>query len=185
MPSGSDEKIAEKFNYFFHPTGLLRVRGAFFENKHCGVSIFEENTSGILPSNHQAKEGDKVAEIFRSALNLEDANIIAKKYRGSTYSDHYYDEKEDLLVNLIGLCREGEDILYGYQYTDDDYAYINAVMYFDLPGCEQISFHCHLETAEAETLPKYPKEWDGQRNSTLPKLEKAILARYGEEIAEL
>ncbi|MBR0083305.1 MAG: hypothetical protein IJP93_04405 [Bacteroidales bacterium] len=161
------------------------MRGAFFENKHCGVSIFEENTSGILPSNHQAKEGDKVAEIFRSALNLEDANILAKKYRGSTYSDHYYDEKEDLLVNLIGLCREGEDILYGYQYTDDDYAYINAVMYFDLPGCEQISFHCHLETAEAETLPKYPKEWDGQRNSTLPKLEKAILARYGEEIAEL
>lgn len=82
-----------------------------------------------------------MAEIFRTALDLEDANIIAKKYRGSTYSDHYYDEKEDLLVNLIGLCREGEDILYGYQYTDGDYAYINAVMYFDLPGCEQISFH--------------------------------------------
>ena len=31
------------------------------------------------------KEGDKVAEIFRTALNLEDANIIAKKYRGSAY----------------------------------------------------------------------------------------------------
>lgn len=48
-----------------------------------------------------------MAEIFRTALDLEDANIIAKKYRGATYSDHYYDEKEDLLVNLIGLCREG------------------------------------------------------------------------------
>lgn len=51
------------------------------------------------------KEGDKVAEIFRTALNLEDANIRAKKYSGSTYSDHYYDEKEGLLGKLIDLFR--------------------------------------------------------------------------------
>lgn len=135
--------------------------------------------------NKKIKEGDKVAEIFSTALNLEDANIRAKKYSGSTYSDHYYDEKEKLLKELIGLCCEKGNILFGYQYTDDDFAYINAVMYFNLPGCEQVSFHCHLETADANTLPKFPNEWDGQKNSTLPKLEKAILAQYGEEIAGL
>lgn len=42
-----------------------------------------------------------------------------------------------------------------------------GVIYFELPGCEQISFHYDHEGVP---LPVYEKEWDGQEGSTLRKL---------------
>lgn len=57
MPSGSDEKNAEKFNYFF----TLQASCV------CGGACFGTN------------------RLKRFLGRKEDANIIAKKYRGSTY----------------------------------------------------------------------------------------------------
>ncbi len=44
------------------------------------------------------------------------------------------------------------------------------VIYFDIPNCEQISWHVELE--KNDKVPEYTKEWDKKENSTLGKLEK-------------
>lgn len=85
--------------------------------------------------------------------------------------------------DLCVLCRDHGNILYGCHYDDETEKYINSVMYFELTGCEQISFHCHLNDRKAENLPTYTKEWDGKVESTLPKLEEAIMRLYGADIA--
>ena len=132
--------------------------------------------------NARIKAGDKTAELYRTALELEDVNIRAKKYKGD-YSVRCYNKKEVLLSRLCDLCRNHGDILYGCHYDNATVDYINSVMYFELPGCEQISFHCHLNGRKAVHLPTYPKEWDEKVESTLPKLEAAIMLLYGADIA--
>lgn len=54
------------------------------------------------------------------------------------------------------------------------------IVYFELPDCEQISFHCTFKNPKE--LPRYEKEWDRKVNSTLGKLETAISKNYGNEI---
>jgi len=127
--------------------------------------------------NKKIREGDILAGIFRTALEAEDANINAKKYFGD-YSERYYAVKENMIGQLIGLCRACGITSYGYQNNDSPFP--KHIMYFDLPGCEQISFHCTVKSEWA--VPKYSGSWDGQTVSTLPKLERAINNRYGLEI---
>ena len=127
--------------------------------------------------NKKRKEGDLLAAIYRTALEAEDANINAKKYFGE-YSEQYYSLKELMIWQLIGLCRACGITSYGYQNNDTPFP--KHIIYFDLPGCEQISFHCTVKSEWA--VPKYTGSWDGQTVSTLPKLERAINNRYGLEI---
>lgn len=50
------------------------------------------------------------------------------------------------------------------------------IIYFEIPNCKQISFHCDLES-DLE-VPNYDDEWDGLKNSTLEKLEEGILLTF-------
>lgn len=50
------------------------------------------------------------------------------------------------------------------------------IIYFEIDVCGQISFHTDLESPN--TIPDYPKQWDGLENSTIFKLEEYILFKY-------
>jgi hypothetical protein len=110
------------------------------------------------------------AKLYRLALEIEDKNISAKKYE--KYRDMYYMEKSDKIKELIKLCSDN-NIVVGYQEKDDFGLHI-YIVYFELPHCEQISWH----TYDVPHCNEYEKEWDGKENSTLQKLEKAIMAQY-------
>lgn len=130
--------------------------------------------------NRIIKDGDNVAKMYRLALEIEGVNLEAKKALMKYHSDYYnYDKKEEMLRELIFLCR-GQNVNYGVQHSVAPAA--THVIYFDLPECDQISFHTNLE--EAESLPVYNGEWDGQKCSTMGKLESAIWTRYENRLRE-
>lgn len=130
--------------------------------------------------NRLVKDGDAVARMYRIALEIEGVNLAAKKALMKYHSDyHSYDRKEAMLRELMDVCRE-QGVRYGQQRSTAPAA--THVIYFDLPGCEQISFHTNMR--EAGTLPAYDGEWDGKRCSTMSKLEAAIWKRYENELRE-
>lgn len=125
---------------------------------------------------------DAAARSLLIALRTEDANISAKKYSNTirrSYSDNYYRTKERLLGDLTELCRTA-GFTYGYQ--SNSARFPKYIIYFDLPGCEQISWHSDWIPKDC---PEYHGEWDKKENSTLTKLEKAIkslLSRKQDEV---
>ncbi len=128
--------------------------------------------------NKQIKKGDNVAKMYRLALEIECVNLAAKEYLMKYHSDYYnYNRKEGLLRDLLDVCRD-HGVNYGVQ--DSTVPAATHVIYFDLPECEQISFHTNLH--EAESLPFYQGVWDGLKCSTLRKLETAILTKYKNEM---
>lgn len=127
--------------------------------------------------NKKIKEGDNIAELYRKALEVEDCNIRAKE-TGFYYKGKVYRQKHSLLMELVELC-EKMGVTYGKQMSDGRET--NCIIYFELPGVEQISFHTSLEPSAALQLPDYGKEWDGKQCSTLSKLETAINERYYNE----
>jgi hypothetical protein len=106
-----------------------------------------------------------LARAFRLALEIEDKSALGKKYRGE-WSDRCYAEKTKLIHDLIRIFQQ-QGWTYGKHASG---TYPRWIIYFEIPGCEQISFHTDL-TIE---VPDYPKEWDRKTNSTLGKLEAAI-----------
>lgn len=143
----------------------------------CGVGTRKVK----LMLNKKIKEHDKIAELYRLALEVEDCNISAKKYRGS-YKLDYYEKKTEKLKELVDLCliyndeHEENKVIYGKEMSSGRET--NAILYFELPGCEQISFHTSLSKNDASGIPNYGKAWDGKVNSTMWKLEQAINELY-------
>ena len=130
--------------------------------------------------NRLVKQGDQTARMYRIALEIEGVNLAAKKALMKYHSDyHSYDKKEAMLRELMDVCR-AEGVTYGQQRSTAPAA--THVLYFDLPDCEQISFHTNLYNAAA--LPAYDGEWDGKKCSTMGKLEAAIWSRYEQELRE-
>jgi hypothetical protein len=106
------------------------------------------------------------ARAFRLALEIEDCSTQGKKYGWSEWSDKKYREKSELIEKLCKLCQ-----IEGWTYgKHDSLSFPRHIVYFELPLCEQISFHTNLTIA----VPDYDGVWDGKRHSTLSKLEKAI-----------
>lgn len=76
-----------------------------------------ENFCGIgtrkvkLLLNKKVKEGDKLAELYRTALEIEDQNIQAKKTYGK-YRQKTYDVKYYYIEKLVSMCK-GCNIVYG------------------------------------------------------------------------
>lgn len=112
---------------------------------------------------------DVLAKAYRIALEAEDKNISAKGSYGE-YVDKIYREKEANIAKLAELCKQN-DWIYGRQ--NSDVKCVSAIVYFELPGCEQISFHTNLDTKD---FPEYRGEWDKKECSTISKLENAITA---------
>lgn len=114
--------------------------------------------------NKLAKE-DVIAKAVRLALEIEDKNIQAKKYYGDC-RDKTYKVKKKLINELSEIFKKNK-WCYGIQ--ESDLTHISHVIYFEIPGCEQVSWHIDLE--EDDLFPIYEKEWDGKHNSSLVKLE--------------
>jgi hypothetical protein len=113
-----------------------------------------------------------IAKLFRIALEIEDKNIQAKEATG-LYSDKIYNDKYKLIIELVNEFKK-YNLTFGKQ--DSDLRNISYIIYFELPNCEQISFHTNLNNPEI--IPNYLKEWDNKKNATLKKLEQGILINF-------
>lgn len=124
------------------------------------------------------------ARAIRLALEIEDKNISAKlaerKYENlldlvnrwqaayvTDYSERIYEHKHKLILELCDLAR-AEGWTYGIGKSDSRAT--SHVIYFDLPGCAQISWHFSTRQADGD-FPEYPGQWDELEGSTLVKLE--------------
>lgn len=132
----------------------------------CGVGSRQVK----LMLNKQIKQGDKNAELYRKAIEVEDCNIRAKE-SNYFYKEKIYKQKSRLLMELVDMCLRS-DVVVGKQMVEGRET--NCIIYFELPGVEQISFHTKLDDVEYSLIPDYPKKWDGKTCSTLDKLEDAI-----------
>ena len=153
----SDQYTAQEKNYQLVDS-LVDSRENF-----CGIGTRKVK----LQLNKLMKKGVEYADLYRTALELEDVNISAKRYWGS-YKRDYYDKKVELIEELVELCKKYK-LTFGKQPTNN-YS-TSYIVYFDIPKAGQISYHTNKVNP---SWPMYLKDWDGERNSTLPKLEKAI-----------
>lgn len=162
-------------HYFYHRDKTKEKYSSLISQLHgkretfCGIGTRKAK----IRLNKLAKT-DTIAALYRKALEIEDKNIQAKAY--PSYREEYYEEKSLLIEDLIKTCL-AENIKVGYSCETTEYEQDTIyIVYFELPNCEQISWHC----TDKPNCPVYDGVWDGKVNSTLPKLEKAILSRYPE-----
>lgn len=124
-----------------------------------------------LTLNKLIKQGNRNAELYRKALEVEDCNIRAKE-SSYYYKDKIYRQKSRLLMELVDLCLK-YDVVFGKQMVEGRET--NCILYFELPFVEQISFHTTLGASEIDSIPDYQGQWDGKTCSTLDKLESALM----------
>jgi hypothetical protein len=115
-----------------------------------------------------------LTKALQIALEVEDKNLTAKKYHGGDIAGYTYDqiayfEKHDGIRKLIEICK-----LKGWNFGVQESTVFGAshVIYFELPGVEQISWH--FSPLSDHHLPVYDGVWNQKQNSTLRKLEAAI-----------
>ena len=92
-------------------------------------------------------------------------SISAKNSYGD-YKEKIYNQKYNYIIKLCELF-EQQKWIYGIQ--NSDIKMISHVIYFEIPDCEQISWHITLK--EFSKFPIYKKDWDNKKNSTIKKLE--------------
>lgn len=138
----------------------------------CGVGL--SKVCEIL-----SESKDEYAELYKLALYAELNSYDAKHCSNYNERETMYANKERHIKALAKLCKE-HNIKCGYMI---EYTHMtNAIIYFDLPDCAQISFHMKLYDNELKTLlGRYDGKWDGFENSTLVKLEDVIYKRYFKE----
>jgi len=117
---------------------------------------------------------DPIAHAVRLALECEDKNIQAKEARGR-FKSKIYDNKFGIIMKLVEVFQTNNWI-YGIE-KQEDYK-TNSIIYFEIPGMEQISWHTNLFPNTIKTLPLYNKSWDGKINSTLQKIGDKIKNDY-------
>jgi hypothetical protein len=108
---------------------------------------------------------DPLAKAVRLALEIEDKSISAKNSYGK-YKDRIYKQKTKFILDLCELFKE-QGWTYGVQKSNVPPT--THVIYFEIPECEQISWHFTPE--KKDDFPNYKGEWDKKQNSTIKKLE--------------
>lgn len=106
-----------------------------------------------------------IAKAVRLALEVEDKSISAKKSYGE-YRERIYKQKNTLIMELCELFKEND---WNYGIQKSEIFPTSHVIYFEIPDCEQISWHFTPE--KEEDFSQYKGEWDKKPNSTLDKLE--------------
>lgn len=107
-----------------------------------------------------------IAQAIRLALEIEDSSISAKDSYG-THQDKIYKQKQKLIAQLCELFKEQS---WNYGIRKSEIACPTHVIYFEIPTCEQVSWHFSPENSA--DFPFYDSVWDKKENSTLEKLEK-------------
>jgi hypothetical protein len=111
------------------------------------------------------------ALFLRNLLELEDANLSAKRYFGK-HRRRYYEKKIEKLNQLVDHCKELK-LKYGYA-IDPKQTFHNKVFYLEY---EEFQFSWHYGSG-LNFIPKYENPWDGNLNSTLGKVEILITREY-------
>jgi len=135
-------------------------------NYACGIG-----TRKVKLRLNKLAASDPLALAVRIALEIEDANLMAKRYGGS-YRDRYYRRKQELICELITVFKHQE---WTFGVHPRELRFGRGVIYFEIPGCEQISFHYDHEGGD---LPIYEKDWDRKEGSTLTKLFDFIKRQF-------
>lgn len=149
----------------------------YHENINSFCSIGFRRTKLLLNSD---KKTDIVVYALRLALDIEIWNIKAKKNKKT--EKYYYKKKHSGIRELIKISKE-QGWTYGYHHVNDmSVSEIKHVIYFEIPGCDQLSYHITFREKELKEIPEYLAEWDGLGCSIFSKLEKAITERYPEEL---
>lgn len=117
---------------------------------------------------------DPYAHALRVALEIEDADLTAKRYAGGdcggyTYAEIQHLKKGENIEALIGICKSQ---VWEFGVQPSGVFSPTHILYFDIPGVGQLSWHY----SPKEPLPVYTGQWDGQEESTLRKLEVAVSA---------
>jgi hypothetical protein len=87
------------------------------------------------------------------------ASERAKKYRGGGYRGKAYEKKDWSIGNLCDALRAnaaGLNITWGWGRDERTIGFEN-VLYVDIPGCGQVSFH---NSRRYENCPDYDGKWD-------------------------
>jgi len=108
---------------------------------------------------------DPIAKAIRIALEIEDKNICAKDSYWK-YKNKIYHQKYRLIIDLCELFKL-QNWIYGIQKGQSHST--SHVIYFEIPGCKQISWHFTPEMNKV--FPDYVGKWDKKENATIGKLE--------------
>ena len=166
----NDEELDyyDRFNYISksHAEALQKNEELVYDLMISRVEFLGIGTNKTKRRLNKIAETDEIALAIRIALEIEDKNISAKKSWGK-YRAKIYDEKAVLINSLIDVFEKNrwEFGVHGSNVSDT-----TDIIFFEIPGCEQISWHVTLK----RKCPKYAKKWDGKTNSTLGKIENKI-----------
>lgn len=138
-----------------------------------------------------ANHSSFVARLLYTALNAEMYSCMAKREKIVNHnvrkSGVYYRLKEMYVIELSRLFfthnLEHPEylLLYGRGLDEDEDAIMTKVLYFHIPGCQQISYHISNADAFA-SVPDYTLSWDECRNTTLSKLRECIWKMFWQEL---
>ena len=144
------------------------------------LELYRKNMLGLGTNKikrrlNKLSKTDNIAKAIRLALEIEDKNILAKKYSGN-YKQHYYESKYSLILELVKVFNENG---WNYGKEESDVNDTDYIIYFEIPGCSQISWHTSFN--KPAEIPNYNKKWDGI-SRTLEKLAGMIKEKYEEII---
>lgn len=111
-------------------------------------------------------ELEKLGPIGIVAVNLfraQKCSARAKQYRRHAHRSSAYDRKNWSIENLSAVLNQHAEslgIVYGWK-RDPSQEFHNEVLYVELPGFGQVSFHSALRL----TGPAYAGDWDGVHQS--------------------
>jgi hypothetical protein len=168
-----EEKLAELYRNDPHLLALEKNRQLIHSLGTARDKFLGIGTNKAKRRLNKLAENDDVARSIRIALETEDKNIQAKKTYGG-YRPKIYDQKAYLINELGSLFQKQETWKFGIERNKG--LETNGIIYFEIPGTEQISWHFSIP--KNCSFPNYGKPWDGKVNSTLTKLEDKIKKDY-------
>jgi hypothetical protein len=131
------------------------------------AEVFRQNNADVTKA-YYAKLAAKgfYGELAVALFRAQKRSTAAKRYRGSRYRNAAYEAKN---WSLIETCRillsDSHRVTWGWG-RDPKTPGFEWVLYVDLPGGFQVSFHSAVRLSG----PEYPGEWDGQPEMSEPRI---------------
>lgn len=174
------EQLIDQFQYLSTKVSTDKERQKKNENLIKAYEKFRVNVlkigyenflNKLIDLEEIAEEKDKkIVHLIILALNAEVCNIEAKKETEGKKKEEIYKRKHTFIHHMIEYVQNfsvnSPSVNYGYHLADTS---ITKVIYFDIEGIKQISWHCEADFK----IPFYYGYWDNKSNSTLKKIIEA------------
>lgn len=129
--------------------------------------VYEQSDASVTRRYYASLEAcGPLGKLAAALMRTHKASFRAKLYRGkhfstgARYRDLAYRNKQEALHILVRTLEYSTGIVYGWGRDGMACAYVH-VLYIDLPGQGQVSFH----SPTRGNGPDYPGVWDGQHAS--------------------